>query len=87
MRTLNIQDHREFFVKNVMKLCRISFVFLLILTGLSFTGQAWTGDKPNILLIINDQHAGSVMTQMGYPHIKTPAIDRLADEGVTFTRA
>jgi arylsulfatase A-like enzyme len=42
---------------------------------------------PNILLIIADQHTGSVMTQRGYSHITTPGIDKIADAGVTFTRA
>ena len=43
--------------------------------------------SPNILLIIADQHTGSVMTQRGYSHITTPGIDKIADAGVTFTRA
>lgn len=43
--------------------------------------------KPNILFIISDQHAGKVMTQRGYEYIKTPGFDKLAEEGVTFTRA
>jgi hypothetical protein len=39
-------------------------------------------DKPpNILLIIADQHTGSVMTQRGYSHITTPGIDMIADAG------
>jgi len=42
---------------------------------------------PNILLIIADQHTGSIMTQRGYEHITTPGIDKIADQGVTFTRA
>jgi arylsulfatase A-like enzyme len=42
---------------------------------------------PNILLIIADQHTGSVMTQRGYPYVTTPGIDKIADSGVTFTRA
>ena len=45
------------------------------------------GSPPNILLIIADQHTGSVMTQRGYSHITTPGIDKIADAGVTFTRA
>jgi choline-sulfatase len=49
---------------------------------------AWAkAEQPNILLIITDQHTGSIMTQRGYDHIETPGIDRIADEGVTFTRA
>jgi arylsulfatase A-like enzyme len=43
--------------------------------------------SPNILLIIADQHTGSVMTQRGYSHITTPGLDMIADAGVTFTRA
>jgi len=42
---------------------------------------------PNILLIITDQHSGLFMTQAGYPYIRTPGIDKLADQGVTFTRS
>jgi hypothetical protein len=34
---------------------------------------------PNILLIITDQHTGSVMTQRGYEHVTTPGIDKIAD--------
>jgi len=42
---------------------------------------------PNILLIIADQHTGSVMSQRGYSYVTTPGIDKIADAGVTFTRA
>ncbi len=44
-------------------------------------------NPPNILLIIADQHTGSVMTQRGYAHVTTPGIDKITDAGVTFTRA
>ena len=70
-----------------MNTYRFSFSLLLTAASLALSAQTWAGDKPNILLIVNDQHAGSVMTQRGYPNIDTPAIDRLADEGITFTRA
>lgn len=43
--------------------------------------------RPNILLILSDQHSGKVMTQTGYPYLHTPGIDKLAEEGVTFTRS
>jgi arylsulfatase A-like enzyme len=42
---------------------------------------------PNIMLIITDQHTGSIMTQRDYPYVETPGIDKIADAGVTFTRA
>jgi choline-sulfatase len=39
------------------------------------------------VLLISDQHSGKIMTQTDYPYIKTPGIDKLAAEGVTFTRS
>lgn len=43
-------------------------------------------DKPNIILIFPDQHRGDTMGCVGHPAVRTPNIDRLAEEGVTFTR-
>src|ERR1700733_4471197 len=43
--------------------------------------------KPDILLIIGDQHSGSVAGCYGDPIVKTPTLDRLAREGVLFERA
>ncbi len=46
------------------------------------------GAKPNLLLIITDQQSGACMScRMGRQYINTPAMDRLAAEGVLFTRA
>jgi arylsulfatase A-like enzyme len=42
---------------------------------------------PNILVIITDQHSGTVMNQRGYTEISTPGINKIADQGVTFTRS
>ncbi|HCV99727.1 MAG TPA: hypothetical protein DGJ56_10580 [Verrucomicrobiales bacterium] len=42
--------------------------------------------KPNVLLIVSDDLNTHVSTS-GYPHIKTPHLDRLAKAGVTFNRA
>lgn len=41
---------------------------------------------PNIVLIIADDQAWSDYSFAGHPDIKTPHIDRLADESLTFTR-
>jgi arylsulfatase A-like enzyme len=40
----------------------------------------------NVLIITNDQHRADALGCMGNPIIKTPAIDRLAGEGVIFDR-
>ncbi len=44
--------------------------------------------KPNILLIYPDQHHGSAMScdNFGHPDVKTPHLDKMAKNGVRFTR-
>ncbi|MBN2326605.1 MAG: sulfatase-like hydrolase/transferase [Candidatus Omnitrophica bacterium] len=42
---------------------------------------------PNILLIITDQQHAGMMSCAGNPYLKTPAMDRLASQGVRFDRA
>ncbi|MGJ8678894.1 sulfatase family protein [Paraglaciecola sp.] len=41
---------------------------------------------PNILLILSDDHAWNDYSFMGHEIVKTPALDKLAAEGVTFKR-
>lgn len=43
--------------------------------------------KPNVLLLFADQHNADVMGCAGHPMVKTPHLDRLATQGVRFTRA
>ncbi len=44
-------------------------------------------DKPNFLIIMSDQHAQRVTGCYGDPVVKTPNIDRLSENGVTFDNA
>jgi len=44
-------------------------------------------EKPNILFIMADQLRYDYLSCYGHPHLKTPNIDRLAKNGVRFTRA
>src|SRR5690606_36882465 len=43
-------------------------------------------DLPNIVYILSDDQAWTDYGFMGHPHIQTPNIDKLASEGLTFTR-
>lgn len=43
--------------------------------------------RPNILFINTDQQSANMMSCAGNPWLKTPAMDRLATEGLRFTRA
>jgi arylsulfatase A-like enzyme len=46
----------------------------------------WGSEKrPNIVFILSDDHRWDAMGNMGHPFIKTPHLDRLAQEGVRFT--
>ena len=43
-------------------------------------------DKPNIVYIFSDQHRGDTLRSVGHPVIRTPNLDKLASEGVNFTK-
>jgi choline-sulfatase len=45
------------------------------------------GKAPNILILIGDDHAGRILGASGDPLARTPRLDRLASEGVRFSRA
>jgi len=42
---------------------------------------------PNLLVVLSDQHGGPFVGAAGHPVVRTPVMDRLAGEGVTFDRA
>ena len=43
--------------------------------------------QPNLLIIMSDEHAPMYSGPYGHPLVQTPHIDRLAEDGVTFTNA
>ena len=43
--------------------------------------------QPNILFIVADNQPASILGTYGNPDVKTPNIDRLANEGLRFTHA
>jgi arylsulfatase A-like enzyme len=43
--------------------------------------------RPNILLLFSDQHNAGVMGCVDHPFVRTPHLDRLASEGILFSRA
>src|SRR6478752_6882480 len=56
--------------------------FLCVLCG-SFIPAA---DKPNILLLLSDDHSYPYVSAYGDTNVKTPTLDRLAAEGMKFHR-
>ena len=43
--------------------------------------------RPNVIYVLSDEHRGQAMSHVGDPNVETPAMDRLAREGVSFSRA
>ncbi|MAG36508.1 MAG: sulfatase, partial [Dehalococcoidia bacterium] len=43
--------------------------------------------RSNLLVIFGDQHRGEALGCAGNPDVQTPALDRLAAEGVRLTHA
>ena len=67
-----------------VRLAPVVFVFVLSLLG----RQAGAQDRPpNIVYIMSDELAYYELGHMGNTHIRTPRIDRMAREGLRFTRA
>jgi len=59
---------------------------LIPLSGATECALAATSEKPNIIFIFSDDHAWQAVSAYGSKVIKTPAIDRLAEEGLRFDR-
>jgi len=70
-------------MKKTTILCLVSSIFGV--TGLTAQSNK-TEEKPNILLIITDQHTADAMSCAGNPYLKTPAMDKLAASGVRFEK-
>jgi uncharacterized sulfatase len=62
---------------------RIPSLILIAVMVAAHAGEA----PPNIVLIVSDDHAWTDYGFMGHPHLRTPHLDRLAAESLTFTRA
>ena len=56
----------------------LSFLVLLALTSIGFS------KRPNVVFILTDDQRSDALGCMGHPHLKTPHIDRLAEEGLLF---
>jgi len=60
---------------------QVLFKLTLILFAINAAGQ---NKKPNILFLMTDQHSMRVLGSYGNQIIKTPNLDKLANEGVIF---
>lgn len=59
----------------------------LLLTGLFFSLAVTAQKRPNIVIIVSDDHAYQTIGSYGSKLMPTPNIDRIANEGVLFKKA
>ena len=59
---------------------------LTICLALFLTAFCSAADKPNVVMIISDDHAWTDYGFMGHEQIQTPNLDRLATQSLTFPR-
>lgn len=63
------------------------YLFILIaITSIACTSKEVT-DKPNIIFIFADDQAYNTIGAYGHPEIKTPHLDKLVEQGTSFTHA
>lgn len=74
-------------------ICKLTIFTIVALARLTSQAKAARSDEnnpaaslPNIVLVISDDQAWGDFSFMGHPQIKTPNLDRLAKESLTFTR-
>ena len=41
----------------------------------------------NLIVIMSDEHQGNALSAIGHPFVKTPNIDKLAENGMLFSNA
>src|SRR2546423_6733067 len=58
-------------------------IALYVFNSISF---AFAADRPNILLLLSDDHSYPFVSAYGDTNVKTPTLDRLAAEGMKFHR-
>ncbi|MCE7063308.1 sulfatase [Dyadobacter sp. CY343] len=65
----------------------ITSITLALLLHPAAWAQKKKAQQPNIVLIVSDDHSAPFLGCYGYPEIKTPNIDKLAQEGIIFKKA
>lgn len=75
-------------IKSGRKISRTAVCCLtLVMSLFSHVSFAQTAERPNILIIMTDQQTADAMSNAGNKDLHTPAMDKLAANGVKFTRA
>lgn len=74
-------------IRNLIAFSTLIFVFISCKNPKEKESQKKLNERPNILFIMSDDHAYRAISAYSDKLIKTPNIDRIADEGILFTNA
>ena len=69
----------------VLVMCRLTVLTLLVITITSCDRNKADHEKPNFLFILADDFGYHDLSCMGSKYYETPNIDRISNEGMTFT--
>ena len=64
--------------------CRVRCVLLLLVLGCTVSATA--DDRPNIILLMGDDHGWDETGYNGHPHLVTPVLDQMAATGLRLDR-
>lgn len=70
--------------KNILKIMMKKII--IALSALLFSAVIVAQDKPNVVFVFADDLGWGDLGCYGHPYAKTPAIDKLASEGIRFTK-
>ena len=59
-------------------------LLLLLILAFPLARDAQAGERPNVVFILTDDQRSDALGCMGHPHLQTPRIDQLAEEGALF---
>lgn len=66
---------------------RQNLLIFILFTIIVSSCNSPSGTKPNVLILYTDDHRYNTIHSLGNTEISTPNIDRLVEEGTSFTRA
>ena len=72
---------------NVLKLALTLSALVALAAASGSATAAETPPPPNVLFVFADQWRADALGYTGDPNVKTPNLDRLADQAVNFTHA
>ncbi len=71
---------------NARQACQMTLLIMVVLACSFASAGVLAADRPNVVLIMTDNHGAWTLGCYGNTEIRTPNIDRLAAQGTLFTR-